>query len=129
LGGTGGATPPMEDPTLPAISCQYPIPNLSGPCSCDFYEAGQVLSGIWLRIVDEFRDGYGTSDGMERARKLHVLWTLATSGGPSNPSDCNSAHPGTLTEVLLVDDDDGNLNNGTPNEVLIRWAFEQHGVR
>jgi len=34
-----------------------------------------------------------------------------------------------LLEVLLADDDDGNLNNGTPHEALIRAAFADHGIQ
>lgn len=37
--------------------------------------------------------------------------------------------PSTLIEVLLADDDDGNLANGTPNECDILEAFGKHGLR
>lgn len=37
--------------------------------------------------------------------------------------------PTSLFEALVEDDDDGDLDNGTPNECLIRAAFGRHGVR
>ena len=37
--------------------------------------------------------------------------------------------PTTLVEILLADDDDGNLDNGTPNECAILDHFGKHGLR
>ncbi len=37
--------------------------------------------------------------------------------------------PTTLIELLVADDDDGNLANGTPHECTIRTAFGRHGLR
>ncbi len=36
--------------------------------------------------------------------------------------------PGTYYEALLSDDDDGNIDNGTPNVCLIMDAFGRHGL-
>lgn len=37
--------------------------------------------------------------------------------------------PSTLIEILLADDTDGDLANGTPNECAILDAFGKHGLR
>jgi len=37
--------------------------------------------------------------------------------------------PASLIEALAADDDDGNLDNGTPHECAIRDVFGQHGLR
>ncbi|MBA3465047.1 MAG: M36 family metallopeptidase [Deltaproteobacteria bacterium] len=37
--------------------------------------------------------------------------------------------PSSLIEALVEDDDDGNLDNGTPHECTIRKAFGRHGLR
>lgn len=37
--------------------------------------------------------------------------------------------PSSVIEALAADDDDGNLDNGTPNECVIRTAFGRHGLR
>lgn len=36
--------------------------------------------------------------------------------------------PSTYVSVLLADDDDGDLGNGTPNQCLIEAAFAPHGL-
>ena len=36
--------------------------------------------------------------------------------------------PAVYDEVLLADDDDGNLSNGTPNQCIIDAAFTRHGL-
>lgn len=37
--------------------------------------------------------------------------------------------PSSFVEVLAADDNDGNIENGTPNECEIRAAFGRHGLR
>ncbi|MDQ3337341.1 MAG: hypothetical protein M4D80_19440 [Myxococcota bacterium] len=37
--------------------------------------------------------------------------------------------PSSMVEALAADDDDGNLENGTPNECFIRDAYGRHGLR
>ncbi|MCA1481473.1 hypothetical protein, partial [Bradyrhizobium sp. NBAIM08] len=37
--------------------------------------------------------------------------------------------PSSMIEALAADDDDGNLENGTPNECFIRDAYGRHGLR
>jgi hypothetical protein len=37
--------------------------------------------------------------------------------------------PSSMIEALAEDDDDGNLDNGTPNECFIRDAYGRHGLR
>jgi len=37
--------------------------------------------------------------------------------------------PSAFVEVLAADDNDGDLENGTPNECAIREAFGRHGLR
>jgi hypothetical protein len=110
-----------EDPR--DVCCKYPSSTLR--CSCNSYEAGMVLSGTWTRITASFKDRYGEEAGLERARKLHVNWIALTTGADGG---CNSVHPPTAVEVLSLDDDDGDLGNGTPNWDLICDAFGTHGV-
>ncbi|MEQ8276224.1 MAG: MYXO-CTERM sorting domain-containing protein [Deltaproteobacteria bacterium] len=59
--------------------------------------------------------------GMETAvRMVDDFWfaTLQRSSGITN----------AYVEVVLADDDDGNLSNGTPNLCDITAAFELHGI-
>jgi hypothetical protein len=108
-----------------AADCVYQVSS-TGCSLSDPWERGQVLGGIWTRIMNNFVTTY-PGDGLERARTLHVRWAATTTG--ADPLEDNeSAHPGTLIEVLTADDDDGNLGNGTPNWSIICDAFEQHGI-
>ena len=58
------------------------------------------------------------------SQPLFVAWTIITPGGSGN----NGAHPGTAIEVLTIDDNDGNLDNGTPNYDDICPAFGMHNI-
>ena len=61
----------------------------------------------------------GEEPGLELTRQLFTDWTGITMGGIG----LDSAHPQTAIEVLTVDDDDGDLDNGTPHDGEICEAF------
>jgi hypothetical protein len=109
---------------------QYP------DCDTDSHVRGEVLSGVWVRILRGMRVVYGQSMGWDKTRELHLNWIpLAQPAGEaacSTPSGDigldQSADDGTLIEVLTADDDDGNLANGTPHCEIIRAAFTAQGI-
>jgi hypothetical protein len=128
---THGRNDPLED------NCQYPLP--SGNCTCEVHDAGQLLSGIWQRILQDpestesFRELYGSSGGLEAARSLHVMWMFLTLGTDelcvNDPyGRMQSATSAIGLEVLAADDDDGNLSNGTPHHSIVCSAFASHGL-
>lgn len=93
------------------------------PCdSTDPYTCGNVLSGLFWDIR--------TRIGLEDAQDLHVAWSQITSGGvvPAGLSEQNAAHPETIVEILTADDDDANLENGTPQMEEICEAAMQRGL-
>jgi hypothetical protein len=94
------------------------------PCSGAVHFCGQLLGGVWWHTREEFGDTYGSQAGLAEAQQLFVDWMLITSGGSGD----NSAHPGTAIEMLTVDDDDGNIFNGTPNYDDLGLAFDQHTI-
>ncbi|MBK7403781.1 MAG: hypothetical protein IPJ41_03890 [Phycisphaerales bacterium] len=94
------------------------------PCSGEIHYCGQVLGGVWWHMRENFGATYGSSQGLDQLRQLFVDWTIATTGGSGN----NSAYPGTAIEVLTLDDNDGDIYNGTPNYFDICNAFELHGI-
>jgi hypothetical protein len=110
------------DPTSVGINCQFPLPTTSsGPCSCvefEEHEAGQLLSGPWVRIRNGLKGYYGNSTGLEYARVLFGNWSLVTLGGDDG---CGSAHPGTLTEVLSVTESAVEQN-------IICCSFGEHSI-
>jgi hypothetical protein len=61
---------------------------------------------------------------LETAQKLSHF---AKWGTPDDPNT-GIAFSEWFVEVLIADDDDGNLNNGTPNFTAINDAFNAHGI-
>ena len=100
--------------------------NVQYPCSGEIHFCGQVIGGVWWRIRENMGAFYGSQLGLDETRQLQVDWSLITNGGPDGS---NSAGPGTAIEVLTVDDNDGNLGNGTPNYTRICAAFAAHSIQ
>ena len=94
------------------------------PCSGEIHFCGEVLAGTWFDIKQAFKATYGNTTGLEMSRQLQVDWSALTLGGQGT----NSAHPQTAIEVLTLDDDDGDIDNGTPNYDDICPAFANHGI-
>ncbi len=104
-------------------------PNTSNrqyPCSGEVHFCGELLGGVWWDIREQMGIKYGAG-ALELTRQLEIDWSLITTGGTGADSS-NSAHPGTAIEVLTVNDDDGNLNNGTPDYTEICSGFSQHSI-
>ncbi len=103
--------------------------NQQYPCAGGVHQCGMTLGGIWWETLVLFKGVYGSGPGLDKTRELQVAWAMITLGAPAAPSPPgNSAGPPTAIEVLTVDDDDGNIGNGTPNYGSICNAFSQHGI-
>ena len=99
--------------------------NRQYPCDgCGVHASGEVLGGVICEIRKSLAIKYGTSISLETLRQMHMEWALDTLGGDGN----DSASPRTLTEYLVANDDDGNLNNGTPDYCQVAGAFAQHNI-
>ncbi len=94
------------------------------PCSGGIHFCGQIIGGTWRWIRLNVGDTIGDELALDLMRQLHVDWTMVTLGGQGS----NSAHPGTAIEILTLDDDDGDLTNGTPFYNEICEAFDRHNV-
>lgn len=94
------------------------------PCWGENHQCGQVLAGVWWDLNLKMQDLLGAQDGLDYTRQLFTDWAMITVGGSGH----NSAHPQTAIEVLAVDDDDGNLANGSPHEEQICAAFALHNI-
>lgn len=120
-----------EDFLLANCSNQERAPLLFSPtptfpfCRSDEYERSKLLSALWLDLKN-------SSLGLATTRQLHVDWMLMAEW--PNVTGCTptarhqSAAESTLLEVLEVDDNDGNLNNGTPNITAICDVFDARGI-
>ncbi|MDC0670774.1 hypothetical protein [Nannocystis radixulma] len=81
------------------------------------HDEGRIIGGtLWdlrVALVDEM----GEAEGVAWADKI---WYEAIR----RASDIPTMYP----EALLVDDDDGDLSNGTPHSCLIDQVFHLHGL-
>lgn len=98
--------------------------NVQYPCASEIHTCGEVVAGVWYRIRQNFGTQYGSAPGLALVQQLEVDWANMTNGGSGN----DSAYPGTAIEVLTVDDDNGNIGDGTPNYSLICPAFDAHNI-
>lgn len=99
--------------------------NKQYPCGGAIHDCGQVLGGVWRDLRLKLGEVYGSEGGLEIARQLHVDWAMITIG---EQNGSNAAWPQTGIEAMTVDDNDGNLLNGTPNYPSLNYAFGKHGI-
>jgi len=121
----------FDDPILgrdflgPGTNVRDPVAeNLQYPCSGEIHYCGMLLAGVWWDIREEIGITEGSAPGLATTQQLFADWSMITVGGSGD----NSAHPQTAIEVLTVDDDDGNLDNGTPHYAEICTAFGNHSI-
>lgn len=95
------------------------------PCFDEIHACGQVLAGAWYSIRENIGAARGSATGLTITQQAEVSWSLITLGGPDM---YNAAGPGTVIEVLTVDDDNGNLIDGTPNYASICSAFALYNL-
>ncbi len=84
----------------------------------EIHHTGQIYGGTMWDLRKALITELGETEGIRLVQKLY-LGTLRRS----------TSIPTSLIEALVEDDDDGNLDNGTPHECTIRKAFGRHGLR
>ncbi len=84
----------------------------------EIHATGVIIAGALWDMRAGLMDAMGRDAGIAYA---DLLYYAAVQRAPSIPA--------SLIEILVEDDDDGDLNNGTPNECIIRAAFGRHGMR
>jgi hypothetical protein len=125
----GGCGTHAREPAV--TNRQYPMCPLDG----DPHVNGELLGGIWLDIREEMNTFYGNPvTGLDKTSDLFAAWSTVATGGSlytcTNPTQTGwqSAGPDTLVQVLVADDDDGSLGNGTPHLAQICTAFGLHSI-
>ncbi len=88
-------------------------------CHGQVHRDGEVLMGALWKVRARLKSTLGASAGALTADALFSSWLNAY----------DDTHITTLVEVhyLTLDDDDGNLSNGTPNYLDIDGAFRDQG--
>ncbi|MBP7147726.1 MAG: fibronectin type III domain-containing protein [Acidobacteria bacterium] len=105
----------------------------SGPCGkethCEGYLAGNA---VWdLAARDLPAAGLDGASAWQLAERLFYKSREGSGGNAYNCSLPNADGCGTTSwfhKMLVVDDDDGNLGNGTPHAAAIFAAYNRHGI-
>lgn len=114
------------------VNCN--IPDYTGPCGysahCEAYVPGEA---VW-DFVNRDLPNPGTDAAWAVGERLFyssrptatTAYTCNTSGATWTSNGCNA---GSLWETFrAMDDDDGNLANGTPHGAALFAAFNRHGM-
>jgi hypothetical protein len=105
----------------------------AGPCGKEFHCESEVPTETMWDLAARDLPGAGTSAAWTI---LDRLWYLSrgtatqsfscTAGTTYTSNGCGA---GSLWKVFrAIDDDDGNLNNGTPHGAALFAAFNRHGI-
>ncbi len=98
-----------------------------GPLGRQVHCEGQIFSQTWWHLARNLRNkmtaaGGGEAAGWFLAEKLFFQsLPLSSTYLPAGPRS-------TYDAVIAVDDDNGNLADGTPNAAEINDAFGHHGI-
>jgi hypothetical protein len=84
----------------------------------EIHHTGQIYAGIFWDLRKDLIAQLGEAQGVALVNRIY-LGTLRRAVNI----------PTSLIEALVEDDDDGNLDNGSPHECAIRAAFGRHGLR
>ncbi len=82
------------------------------------HETGLILGGALWDLRQALVDELGEAEGVATANELFYLAIRTAVDIPS-----------MYVELLLADDDDGDLSNGTPHSCAIDQSFGAHGLR
>ncbi len=94
--------------------------NVQYPCSqTASHFCGQILGGAVWEIRKSYVNFYGATPGLELVRQQHANWAMITLGGEGS----NSAHPNTAIQWLTLDDNNADIDDGTPNYSRLAAAF------
>jgi Zn-dependent metalloprotease len=95
-------------------SLQYPASSCGGEVHC----LGEYIMGALWKMRENLIALHGYGNGVNISDDV-FYW--AQTGRPNNDMDF-------LTEILIADDNDGSIQNGTPNYMPICDAFEAHNL-
>ena len=120
-------------PATPAGYLAAYCPSGTGPCGkevhCESYIESEVLWDLATRDLPA--SGMDSATAWQLVDKLFFESRLGSGGNAYNcalPSSDGCGAGSWFTKYRNIDDDDGNLANGTPHAAAIYAAFARHGV-
>ncbi|MBI5432499.1 MAG: immunoglobulin domain-containing protein, partial [Planctomycetes bacterium] len=91
----------------------------NGGCYGEVHADGEVLMGAMWKVRTRLKNAYGSALGIQKANTLFNGWMNGYNDGQIQTI--------VRTHWLVLDDDDGNIDNGTPNFVHIDGGFHDQG--
>lgn len=122
-----------HEPATPGGFIVNSCPGGDGPCGreghCESYLVGET---VWdLAARDLPASGLDAASAWQLAEKLFYVSRKGSGGAAYNCAPPTGNGCGTSSwfhKFRVVDDDDGNLANGTPHAAAIFAAFDRHGI-
>lgn len=94
-------------------TCMYP-----SSCGTEIHARGLVIGGCYWHTRVQFSNAFGAAGKVQMDEYLFQHF-----------AGCPQSEPDALMDMLLLDDNDGNVANGTPNLAKFYQGFTtQHGV-
>ncbi|UCF66198.1 MAG: proprotein convertase P-domain-containing protein, partial [Acidobacteriota bacterium] len=120
-------------PATPAVFVDPRCGSGGGPCGrethCEAYPIGEAIFD--LAVNDLPAMGLDPATAWQHAEKLWYE-TRTGSGGEiytcSLPNSDSCSSSSWYQQMRVADDDDGNLDNGTPHAAALFAAFDRHGI-
>jgi subtilisin-like proprotein convertase family protein len=121
-------------PTTPANFTQVCPSGPGGPCGrephCESYPISETIYDLATRDLPAA--GLDPDTAWQLAERLWYVTRPGSGGDVFNCFRTHLAHSCFATHwmqrMLVVDDDDGDLSNGTPHAAAIYAAFDRHGI-
>ena len=104
----------------------------STPCGGSSHCEGHVYSeAVWDLWNHDLQSEFGVS--LDVAREIGMRLTFVGAGAVATWYQCSQGSGGCgagsgYLNYIAADDDDGDLNNGTPHMTAIFNAFDRHGI-
>jgi hypothetical protein len=121
-------------PSTPGGFIQNNCSGGGGPCGkeehCEGYLAGETVWDLAVRDLVT-TGGMDAASAWQLAEKMFYKSRAGSGGNAYNCAPPNGDSCGTNSwfhKFRVIDDDDGNLNNGTPHAASIFAAFKRHGI-
>ena len=118
--------------TITLLQAQCPAGG-GGPCGREEHCEGQITSqavwDFWNRDLTAAPFNYT----LDRSREIATLLSFRGSGSVTSWYSCSQGSGGCAATTgymgyLAADDDNGNLNDGTPHMTALHTAFNRHGI-
>jgi hypothetical protein len=88
-------------------------------CHGEVHYDGEVLMGAFWKMRARLKSAYGATAGSDIANHLWIAWNKMY-----NQTKIKNV---IVTQLLTLDDNDGDLGNGTPHYYEINRAFREQG--